>query len=229
MRRLLQVFLILLSATAAFAQRTELPQLTWLRYYPEEVTRAAYEPFDRLLAEKKIIGWGVLTPMTRIDDSFSQIVYVSVRDWTEIDAVSLALDGSNMPRGRDIVIRHVIQAETPPAAKPRFLVVNEHPVTRGRDADAFALFNEWAKPVFLEVAAKGKLGPWGLSVQDVSIDNTWTYVAWYFMSDLSALDEVRGSLMNFGLSKLLTFERRLREMSEDDYRGRLYRVVYAAP
>lgn len=225
----------LLISPFAFAQSAAPapPQLTWVRYYASgdaaDINRA---PFEKLLAEKKIIGWGVLAPATHIGDPWTRIVFVSVADWAALDAVAgaFAADRVTLPSGvHDVVLRHVVQSATPPAAKPRYVVVNTHPITRGRDSDALALFNEWAKPVFLDLASKGKVGPWGLSAQNVVVDNEWTYMVWYFLSDLSALDDVNKALAGVAPSRLETYERRLREMSEDDYRGQLLRVVHMAP
>lgn len=229
------VVLILLCAVGgAFAQTMPAPpQLTWVRYYAAgdaaDFNRA---PFEKLLAEKKIVGWGVLAPATHIGDPWTRVVFVSATDWAALEAVAsaFAADRVTLPNGvHDVVLRHVVQSTAPPAAKPKYVVVNTHPITRGRDSDALSLFNEWAKPVFLDLASKGKVGPWGLSAQNVVVDNQWTYMVWYFLADLSALDDVNKALAGVAASRLETYERRLREMSEDDYRGQLLRVVYMAP
>lgn len=228
------VLLLFCAVTGAFAQTSPvLPHLTWVRYYgagdPADFNRA---PFDKFLAEKKIIGWGVLAPATHIGDPWTRVVFVSVANWAALDAVAsaFATDRVTLPNGvHDVVLRHAVQSSTIPAAKPKYVVVNTHPITRGRDSDALALFNEWAKPVFLDLESKGKVGPWGLSAQNYVVDNQWTYMVWYFLADLSALDDVSKALAGLGAPKLETYERRLREMSEDDYRGQLLRVVYMAP
>ena len=49
------------------------------------------------------------------------------------------------------------------------------------------------------------------------------------LKDLSTLDEVDAQLAALPPGKLGTYERRLREMSEDDYRGSIYRVVESNP
>lgn len=232
MRRLSLALLLLFAATAS----AQLPKLTWVRHFKSEIrndefVRVAREPLDKLLGEKKIVDWGVLTPMTLMGEDWSHAVFVSAADWAAFESVTSAFDASPLLRSgiRDHVVRHVVQSQEPMRNKPRFVVLNFHPVTRGRDSDAVALFNEWAKPVFLELQAKAKLGPWSLAVQDTVVDNKWTYVVTYFISDLSALDDVHAELVKMGLPRLGTFERRLREMSEDDYVGQILRVVHSAP
>lgn len=231
MRQLVRVALLslLFSATA----NAQMPQYTWMRHYKSAPdVRMLREPLDRLLAEKKITGFGVLAPFTHIGDPWTHIVYVSAADWSSMEGVGQALDvmrAANPADIHDVIVRHAIQADAPSTVKPKYVVMNHHPVTRGRDADAYALFNEWAKPVFVDLAAKNRIGNWAQLVQTVVLDNEWTYLVWYFLPDLGALDEVTNELVKMGPSRLNTFERRLREMSEDDYRGQIMRVVYSAP
>ena len=232
MRHIVRVALVslVLSASSVAAQ---MPQYTWMRHYKTAPdVRMLREPLDRLLAEKKITAYGVLAPFTHIGDPWTHIVYVSVADWASIEGVGQALDVMRASRPddvHDVILRHAIQAQTPSTVKPKYVVLNRHPVSRGRDADAYALFNEWALPVFTELAAKNRVGNWAQLVQTVVLDNEWTYLVWYFLPDLGALDDITAALGKMGGSKLGTFERRLREMSEDDYRGQIMRVVYAVP
>lgn len=207
-------------------------QYTWVRYLqlpPDQ--QVGREPFDKLLAGKRIAAWGVLAPLSRAGESWTHAIYATAPNWSAFEAVTNAFDAAGLSGPRhvhDVVLRHVVQSDARSAVVPRYVVINTHPVIRGRDGDAFALFNEWAKPVFEKLEAGGKLGRWGLSVQNVVQDNQWTYLVWYFMSDLSVLDEINAALDGAGMSRLGTYERRLRDMSEDDYVGQLFRVVYAA-
>jgi len=234
MRHFVRVALLSLFAisatTAAIAQA---PQYTWMRHYKSAPdVRMLREPLDKLLAEKKITGYGVLAPFTYIGDPWTHIVYVSAADWAALDGVGSALDVMRAARPddiHDVILRHNVQSDTASTIKPRYAVLNRHPVSRGRDADALALFNEWAKPVFTHLAARNRIGYWGQAIQTIALDNEWTYLVWYFLPDLSALDDVMADLGQMGPSKLGTFERRLREMSEDDYRAQIMRVVYSAP
>lgn len=230
MRHAFLVALLILLTTTTQAQTAN---YTWMRHYKSAPdVRMLREPLDKLLAEKKITGYGVLAPFTYIGDPWTHVVYVSTADWASMDAVGGALDvmrASKPDDVHDVILRHAIQNETASTVKPKYVVINRHPVVRGRDGDAYALFNEWAKPVFTELAAKNRIGAWGQLIQTVTLDNEWTYLVWYFLPDLGALDDVTAALGQMGPSRLGTFERRLREMSEDDYRGQIMRVVYSAP
>lgn len=224
---------LLLTAALTTPAAAQMPGYTWMRHYKSAPdVRMLREPLDKLLADGKITGYGVLAPYTYIGDPWTHIVYVSAADWAALEGVGTALEVMRAARPEDIhdvVLRHAIQNETPSAIKAKYVVINRHPVTRGRDSDAFALFNEWAKPVFLELQAQKKIGTWGQLIQTFALDNEWTYLVWYFIPDLGSLDGVMSALGQMGPSRNATFERRLREMSEDDYRGQIMRVVHSAP
>jgi hypothetical protein len=228
----------LLIVCAPVPAEAQPPALTWIRYYQlpanprTDLVRTARVPLDKLLTERTIMAWGVLEPVSRIGEPWTHAIYVNSPGWGAIDAVTAALDAAGPTRNeqtRDVVLRHIVQSETPPIAKPKFMVMNLHPITRGRHVDAVALYNEWQKPVFTKIAEGGKVGPWGFSMQSVVLDRQWTYMSWYFISDTGVLEDLHNALGVAGTSQLQTYERRLRAMSEDDYLGQLVRVVHSAP
>lgn len=261
MRRLVPVSLILVSlfaAAAAFAQPAMVPpKLTWLRYYQaqpgksEELTRlligGSKPVFDKLLAEKKIVGWGLAVPITHNDEPWTHVFYVSLADWSGAEQLVRAIEANDAgtPKAemarmeqmflaayrpdmtRDVILRHLSQSETAPMAVPKYIGVDTYVIKQGRGGDAVTLFNEWAKPLCLSVGAKGKLGPWGLSEQDQT--GAWTHMVWYFMSDLAALDELDTATMALEPMKLRGFDVRLRDMSEPEkYRMQILRLVHVA-
>jgi hypothetical protein len=131
---------------------------------------------------------------------------------------------------RDIVLEHLVQSTAPPTAKPKYLGVDTYVIKSGRDGDAIGLFNEWAQPLFTEVAAKGKLGPWGFSNQNVALDGAWTHMVWYFMSDLAALDDFDNAMMALGPGKTRAYDVRLRDMSEPEkHRSQILRIISSVP
>ena len=230
MRTITRVTLLLAALWTAGSALAQTPKLTWVRHFKiEQDVNALRQRFGELQTSGKVLSWGVLEPMTLIGDPWTQIVYATVADWASLESVATVFRTRRPDEVYDVVLRHTIQTDKKPAFKPKFVVINLHPVIRGRDSDAWALFNEWAKPVFVDLEAKGKLGPWGQFAQSFVVDNEWTYAVWYFLKDLSTLDEVEAALAALGPSKLGTYERRLREMSEDDYRGQVFRVVEFSP
>jgi len=191
MRRLVPlVLLFALCATSAFAQQP--PKLTWLRFYQVApgkdadfmrlLNDSSKAMFDKLIAEKKVAGWGVAVPLTHNDEPWTHVVYVGLADWAAAEALVKGVESSDAQLSaaemkrmgelamssikpgsvRDVILHHIAQSDTPPMAPPKYIGVDYYTVKQGRHGDAVALFNEWAKPLFTGVAAKGKLGAVGL-------------------------------------------------------------------
>lgn len=259
MRRLIFGLLILAVAIPALAQPAP-ATLTWLRYYEAQPGKerelgqllvAASKPvLDQLIADKKVVAWGVVVPMSHTAETWTHAVFVTCADWAGYEALQVrseaamaklspsersTFEGQMMaalkPRSlRDVVLRHLSQSplpSAPPAAKPKYIGVETYVVKPGRQEDAVGLFNEWAKPVFSGISS---IGPWGFSMQELVTTPGWTHMAWFFMTDIGAIDEINAATMALGPMKLKGYDVRMRDFSEPDkFQGQLLRIVYLAP
>jgi hypothetical protein len=235
-----------------FAQQP--PKLTWLRFYQVapgkdadfmRLVNGSKAMLDKLAAEKKVVGWGVAVPLTHNDQPWTHVVYVGLADWAAAEAMVKGFEASDAQLSaaemkrmgelamasikpgsvRDVILHHITQSEAPPMAPPKYIGVDYYTVKQGRHGDAVALFNEWAKPLFTGVAAKGKFGPWGFSTQ-TNVLGSYTHMVWYFMSDLAALDELDAANMALDPMKLRGFDVRLRDLSEVEKQStQLLRVI----
>lgn len=261
MRRILYALVALSLSLGVLAQEPPAPpQLTWIRYYEavpghqqdlvKALIQAGKPVFDKLVAEKKVVVWGVAVPMSRTGESWTNVVYVSFNDWAGVDAMSRAfeaMDAKMSPADlkkmdemfnalqktsatRDVVIRHLSQGPPSNMTPPKYIGVDTYVIKPGRFEDAAGLFNEWARPLFSTAAANGKFGPWGLSMQEMVTTPGWTHMVWYFMSDLGAIDELNAGTMKLEPMKLKGYDLRLRDMSEPEkHQGQLLRIVYQQP
>lgn len=256
MRKLIFVCLLFLLSLSAAAQQMPQAQLTWLRFYTVErgreadfmrLTRESVRPlFERLASQGHIVGWGVAVPMTHAGEPWTHVIYAALPNWTAAEAVGAAIEqsdasltpaqmqqmmqlASSVREGsvRDVILRHVVQSDMPPpAAKPKYIEVAMYTIKPGRHADAVALFNEWAKPLFNSEGVRAKSGPWGLSVQELATDEPWTHMVWIFETDLSVRDTYAAAQMALGPMKLQGFDVRLRDMSvPEKHRVQLLRIV----
>ena len=254
MRRFIVVVSFVLMAASAFAQQAP-PKMTWVRTYTVEYGREAdflrlireeTKPiFDALLKENKIAGWGVAVPVTHSSDPTTHLVYAALPDWGGADDVANAIEKANaamtpadmkrmgelassIRQGsmRDIILRHVVQTTTAPASQPRYIRTDTHVIKTGREGDAVQLFNEWAKPIFVDLAAKGTVSVWGLSVHGVPDggQDGWTHMVWYFMPDMAGQDVI--DTINEGSARTKGYWLRLWDMSvPEKYRGTVYRII----
>ena len=253
MRKILLGALVLLFTASAFAQQMPQAKLTWVRYYTVERGRHAdFDTYvreytrpmmDRLLADKKILGWGAGFPITMNDDPYTNVIWVALPDWNGAEAIGQAIEAadrsatpaqmqkmmqllSSVREGsvRDVILRHVVQSDSMPVASPKYIVVDTYSIKPGRGNDAVALFNEWGKPTF--DAVKSRLSPWGLSVQALPTEEKWTHMVWYFISDLGALDALDNTMMSIDPRKLQGYDVRLRDMSDvTKQRSQIIRIM----
>jgi len=261
MRRSLYLLIALCLALTALAQTPPAPpQLTWIRYYEalpgheQEFTKLLTESskavFDKLIADKRVVGWGVAVPMSHTSETWTHVAYVGLADWSAVEDMAKAFEAADakmsaadlkkmddmfmaaMKPGslRDVVIHHITQGPPSSMTRPKYIGVDTYVIKQGRFEDAVGLFNEWAKPLFADVASKGKFGPWGLSSQEMVTTPGWTHMVWYFMNDLTALDEANAAQMALGPMKLKGYDVRLRDMSEPEkHQGQILRIVYQQP
>lgn len=259
MRRFVSLSLFLvLFATTAFAQQP--PKMTWLRFYQVApgkeadflrlVNDSSKTMFDKLMADGKVVAWGVATPLTHTDDSWTHVVYVGLQDWAATEAMVRGVESSDADAHRsaaemkrldelamsiikpgsvrDVILHHLVQSEVPATVKPKYIGVEYYVVKPGRDGDALALFNEWAKPMYSGLASQGKLGPWGFSTQNSN--GEYTHMIWYFMSDLAAMDQGDQAMMAIEPMKLRGYDVRLRDLSvPEKSHTQLLRVLQSMP
>jgi hypothetical protein len=243
MRKILMGALVLLCSLTAFAQPMPPIKLTWVRYYTVERGRemdfAQYvrdytKPMmERLKADKKIADWGSGFPITATEDPYTHVIWVSLMDWNGAEAVGQAIEemdrkaspadmakmmklGSSIREGsvRDVILRHAVQSETMPAAPPKYILVDTYVIKPGRHGDAVALFNEWAKPMYMADSVKSRVGPWGLSTQAIPTEERWTHMVWTFLADLGSIDAMDAAMDALDARKLQGFDVRLRDMAD---------------
>lgn len=255
MRKLLMGVLVLSFAASALGQMAPQAKLTWVRYYTVERGREAdfnqyvreytRPMMDRLVADKKILGWGAGFPITMNDSPYTNVIWVALPDWNGAEAIGQAIEaaernaspadmqkmmrlGSSIREGsvRDVILRHVVQSDTPPLPAPKFIVVDTYSIKPGRGGDAVALFNEWAKPMYAADPVKTRVGPWGLSTQALPSEESWTHMVWTFISDLGAMDAMDSAMMSMDARRLQGYEVRLRDMSDvTKQRSQIIRIM----
>lgn len=214
--------------------------ITWHRYYRAQpgqgdafarLLRAAVEPaLGALTTAGRGSGWGIAVQLTHNDDSWTHLLWVDFADWAAVEGFADTLARTELPASvaRDVVLRHTVHPEAPPRVDAKYLVFHMHWIRRGHDDDALALFNEWAKPVFEELAEAGRVGAWAQMAEDTAVTGDWRFLVRYPIAGLAVLDDVAASLTKFEMARLKSFEVRLMEMSERNYRGQILRILHAA-
>jgi hypothetical protein len=243
MRRLVLLSCVLLIAATAFAQPAPAQaKYTWIRYVHVDAGREAdflkyiasfTKPMmEDLMRDGTVVAWGVATPITHGDEQWTHVVYVGMKDWSTAEAIGRRLDSmgampaadqkrmwelaSSIREGstRDVIIRHLVQSDAPPMSQPKYINADTYVLKAGRDADAVALFNDWAKPLFTASQKMKTYVPiWGFSSRELGPE-PWTHMVWMFMSDLAARDEMDAVQGMLDQRKLQGYMIRLNDMTD---------------
>lgn len=242
MRRFLLLVCLCLASLSAFAQTAPaLPKMTWVRYYQVErgknmefmqLAREQFKPLlDALRKDGKITDWGLAIPITQIEEPWTHAIYIAMPDWSGAEAIDQAIDKAeaamtpemmkkqgtlSMSIGgmRDVILRHIVQSATEPKAQPKYIIADVYKIKAGREADAVQLFNEWGKPLFTDLAAKGSVDMWGLSTHGVPGAAEWSHMVWYFLHDLGDMEKIIQANESMEPRKAQGYSVRLRDMSE---------------
>ncbi|HET8774309.1 MAG TPA: hypothetical protein VFP80_10975 [Thermoanaerobaculia bacterium] len=242
MRRFVVLVCLCFAALSAFAQTAPAPpKMTWVRYYQVErgksmefmqLAREQFKPLlDALKKDGKIVDWGLAIPITQTEEPWTHLIFIAMPDWSGAEAIDQAIDkaeaamtpelakkqGSlSMSIGgmRDVILRHIVQSATEPKAQPKYIVGDVYKIKAGREGDAVQLFNEWGKPLFTDLAAKGSVDIWGLSTHGVPGAAEWTHMVWYFLHDLGDMEKVIQANESMEPRKMQGYAVRLRDMSE---------------
>lgn len=256
MRRFLILVCLCFAPLSAFAQTAPLPKMTWVRYYQIErgkdadfmrLVNETFKPvLDDLQKKGKVLEWGVGVPLTMNADPWTHALYMAMPDWSGVEALDQAIDQAQasatpqaaqriaqqsmaVAQAHDVILRHLVQSTTQPKAKPKYIVADVHRIKPGREGDALTLFNEWAKPMFTDLAAKGDVDLWGFSSQGVAVGGTgigWTHMVWYFLHDLGSIESVIDMNAKAEPRTMQGYWVRLRDMSEiDARREQVWRLV----
>lgn len=254
MRRFSILVCLVVASLSALAQTPPpQPKMTWVRYYQVakgrdadfmRLEREVFKPLlDGLQKSGKIAQWGVAIPITMNSEPWTHALYIAMPDWSGAEAMDQAIDQSqasmtpelakrvgelsmSIEREQDVILRHLVQSASEPKAKPKYIVADVYKIKAGRDGDATQLFNEWAKPLFTDLATKGKVDMWGLSSHGIPGAADWTHMVWYFLHDLGDMEAVLSADQTLEPRKLQGYAVRLQDMSEwNGAKEQVWRIV----
>jgi hypothetical protein len=166
--------------------------------------------FDPLVESGAAVGWGVAMPVVHDEDvSFTHVEWISFVGWAGADAFmgkfmemqqakseeqrkaeaekweTLRVRGSHYDSiNRSI---HVGQAQ---GGRPGYIHLGYYTAKVGKMDDAKSFYDDVAVPVYDKLVADGKILNYGLHVQAVHRDQTWTHMGWYSSNNLAARDDV---------------------------------------
>lgn len=165
--------------------------------------------WGELLAEGKILEWGVAQPVVHSgEDRYDVAEWATFADWGAMDAfvagfmakqaakspeemkasqeayMSVVVPGSHYDH-----VHQSIYAATN-GQRPGYLSLGFQKAHPGKDGALVEIWMEHAKPMFEQLMSDGAIQGFGLFTQAMHGDHTWTHGSWMTMPGLAGMDAV---------------------------------------
>lgn len=213
------VILVLILPTLAVAQDGPVVWLSMVQAregQSEALTRIIIEHnsalYGALMEQGAVQLWGVAQPIVhRPGMDYSHVEFAVFTNWAGADVfmgtfmASLQAMSEEERQARqeewqsavvpgthyDVINRGVHLGGTP-EGRPGYLYLAYLKARPG--ADVMAYYEEVSVPLFEELSAAGQIGHFGLEVQEIHSDPSWSHVVWYEMPNLAAEDAVHAAM-----------------------------------
>ena len=176
---------------------------------------------DKLMAEGVIQAWGIEVPMMRMPGSSTHTIWVSVNDWAGVGKVQSAMadqlaklaaeeaktrqkttlqiarETFDESKTRDWLTRDLVSgyaSSMPKDVLPytRYFFAKVKP---GKGAEYRKTWEKYIKPVLDKLTADGVVLAWGLSVEEVRTEGSFTHFTWIGVAEMSDWDKLRAAFI----------------------------------
>ena len=179
---------------------------------------------DKLMAEGVVLAWGIEAPILRGPGQPTHLIWIVVNDWAGVGKVQdamaaqlakLAADEAKAgkrpsmttaqraretfdeTKTRDWLTRDLVSGygtKMPPNALPyaRYFFAKVKP---GKGGEYRKTWEKYNKPVLEKLVAEGVVMAWGLSVEEVRTEGSFTHYTWVGVAQMSDWDKVRAAFI----------------------------------
>lgn len=179
---------------------------------------------NKLMAEGVIHAWGIDVPILRSPGGSTHTIWVSVNDWDAVGKVQKAMadrlaalaaeeakaarkpamttaqraqETFDQAKTRDWLTRDLVFSvnEKPPKDLLPFTRFNLIKVKPGKGEEYRKLWEKYNKPVFDKALADGVIVGFGLGVEEMRTEGTFTHFVWVAFANMGDWDKVRAAFM----------------------------------
>jgi len=176
---------------------------------------------DQLMAEGVVQAWGIEVPMLRGPGNPTHAVWITVNDWAGVGKVQDAMAAQlaklaaeeaktgkkttaqrsretfDQSKTRDWLTRDLVSgygSKMPANAMPyaRYFFTKVKP---GKGGDYRKVWEKYNKPVLEKLVADGVVMAWGLSVEEVRTEGSFTHYTWVGVAEMGDWDKVRAAFV----------------------------------
>ncbi len=176
---------------------------------------------DKLMAEGVVQAWGIEVPILRGPGNPTHAVWITVNDWAGVGKVQDAMAAQlaklaaeeaktgkkttaqrsretfDQSKTRDWLTRDLVSgygSKMPANAMPyaRYFFTKVKP---GKGGDYRKVWEKYNKPVLEKLVADGVVMAWGLSVEEVRTEGSFTHYTWVGVAEMGDWDKVRAAFV----------------------------------
>jgi len=176
---------------------------------------------DKLMADGVVQAWGIEVPILRMPGQATHFVWITVNDWASVGKVQdgiaaqfakLAAEEAkartkttaqrirevfDSTKTRDWLTRDLVSGygtKMPPNPLPyaRYFFAKVQP---GKGAEFRKVWEKYNKPVLEKLVADGVVMAWGLSVEEVRTEGSFTHYTWVGVAEMGDWDKVRAAFI----------------------------------
>jgi hypothetical protein len=169
---------------------------------------------EQLAADGTIMSWGVGAQMAG-PPGLDYAMWVTVPSWASFAKVEQAFDEARSSMSEDDmasmietwktavkegsdhaqIIRHVVFEADPDAAPPKYLRLSVYTAKPGAGSDMMKMYEAYIQPTYQSLLDDGVIGGYGVAMQAVHTDSSWTHEAWIVCDDFADMDAIDQAFM----------------------------------
>lgn len=176
---------------------------------------------DKLMAEGVVQAWGIEVPILRGPGNPTHFVWITVNDWAGVGKVQKGIEAQfaklaaeeakartkttaqrvkevfDPSKTRDWLTRDLVSgygSKMPkdPLPYARYFFTKVKP---GKGAEYRKVWEKYNKPVLDKLVADGVVMAWGLSVEEVRTEGSFTHYSWAAVAEMGDWDKVRAAFI----------------------------------
>ena len=176
---------------------------------------------DKLMAEGVVLAWGIEVPILRMPGQPTHMVWITVNDWAGLGKVQNGIEAQfaklaaeeakartkttaqrmkevfDHTKTRDWLTRDLVSGygnKMPPNPLPygRYFFAKVKP---GKGAEYRKAWEKYIKPVLDKLTADGVILAWGLGVEEVRTEGSFTHFSWVATADMGDWDKIRAAFI----------------------------------
>jgi hypothetical protein len=172
--------------------------------------------FEQLMNKGLVMAWGLSTPVMHQPGSPTHAIWWTSPSMAEMDQVIAAFEANekkmleedpgifqtmaeivDLSKHYDVCFRDLVSGfgAPPPAGAKPYTWIFTTKVHYGHGEEYVTLWNKYTKPLLDKMVAEGRVGAYGLSIQEVKMTDEFSHFTWVSVPSFTDYEKVRAAYM----------------------------------